>query len=179
MVARQFNAPLVGMRFRPPAEDVVNSLPGGTKLRVEFQEDNPYDADALAVFLDGFEEGGANEMCFNRLKTFFESEGEADKLQLLCSPLMLGFVANSEKTGGKFASTIKAYMQMDGRHTVDAALGFDAQARPLLIFEWNPDEAVPQEHKVVTTSPLEAATQQQQQKQPRDTKRDLDDEIPF
>lgn len=182
MVARQFVAPLVGMRFRPPAEDVVYSLAGGTELRVEFQEDNPYDADALAVYLDGFEEGGSNEALFMQLRDFFEREGEGRKLELMVSPLMLGFVANSEKTGGKWATTIKSYMTLDGRRSVLAKLGFNAQALPQLEFNWNPEDEVSEEHKVVTSSPLEQVEktgEQMMQEQLGSSRSKLDDDIPF
>lgn len=181
MVARQFTAPLVGMRFHPPAEDVVNTLPGGAKLRVEFQEENPYDADALAVWLDGFEEGGENEAVYKQLLEFFQQEGADKKIQYMCSPLMLGFVANSEKTGGKWATTIKSYMNLDGRRSVHATLGFNAQAQPSLIFNWSPEEQVEQSARIVTTSPLEQVEKsgQQQMQEQLGTKKALDDEIPF
>lgn len=184
MGTRQFITPLVGMRFRPPAEDVVNTLPGGTELRVEFQEDNPYDSDALAVFLDGFEPGGKNEAIHKQLTDFFTQQGEMDKLQLFVSPLMLGFVANSEKTGGKWASTVKSYMNLDGRRSVPAKLAFDAQARPALEFNWSPEDEVADEHKIVMTSPLEAVDPLPKEYKNYDPdkkslKDDLKDEIPF
>jgi hypothetical protein len=44
-------APLVGMHFRPPAKAILAVLPGHTPLRCVLEPDNPYDANAIAVFI--------------------------------------------------------------------------------------------------------------------------------
>lgn len=41
--------PIVGARFRPPAQEVLDSLPAGAKLLLRRQPDNPYDRNAVQV----------------------------------------------------------------------------------------------------------------------------------
>jgi hypothetical protein len=48
----RFEGSLVGMRFRPPALDIVNSLKIGDKLLAIREPGNPYDENAVAVYLD-------------------------------------------------------------------------------------------------------------------------------
>lgn len=43
---------IVGARFRPPAQDILNILPIGTPLTLVRQPENPYDARACAVMYD-------------------------------------------------------------------------------------------------------------------------------
>jgi hypothetical protein len=80
-------APLVGMYFHPPAEDVVGLLHGDTELRIVRQPDNPHDPNACQVLLDGFCESGAHEDLFHQ---FCEHPGTTN-------PLMLGYIG--AKTG--------------------------------------------------------------------------------
>lgn len=48
----QLKYAIVGARFRPPAQDILNVLPAGTPLMLVRQPENPYDARACAVMLD-------------------------------------------------------------------------------------------------------------------------------
>lgn len=43
--------PIVGARFRPPAQAILDKLPAGTKLLLRRQPDNPYDRNAVQVLL--------------------------------------------------------------------------------------------------------------------------------
>jgi hypothetical protein len=45
--------PIVGARFRPPAEDVLRLLPAGTELILRRQPENPHDGNAVQVLLPG------------------------------------------------------------------------------------------------------------------------------
>lgn len=44
--------PIVGARFRPPAQEVLDNLPAGAKLLLRRQPDNPYDGNAVQVMLN-------------------------------------------------------------------------------------------------------------------------------
>jgi len=46
------HAPLVGAHFRPPAKALLASLPAGHPLELRPEPDNPYDPNAIAVWLD-------------------------------------------------------------------------------------------------------------------------------
>lgn len=181
MTIRTFNVPLVGMRFRSPAEDVVNCLPAGAELRIELQPENPYDADAIAVYIDGLSETGKAAKAWEMLAKFFSEQGEFEKRELLTDPFMLGFVANSEKTGGKWASTVGSYLKMDGRTGIVCKLGFNAQSLPQLQIEWDSTAAVPEE-QATPRSPLEQFDPQKEIERvaPQTSlRKDLDDDIPF
>jgi len=47
-----FHAPLVGSHFRPPAKALLASLPAGHPLELRPEPENPYDPNAIAVWLD-------------------------------------------------------------------------------------------------------------------------------
>lgn len=42
---------LVGSHFRPPAKQICQILPSGTSVELRKEPDNPYDSDAVAVWL--------------------------------------------------------------------------------------------------------------------------------
>jgi hypothetical protein len=46
------SAPLVGMHFRPPAKALIQSLSSGYPLELRPEPSNPYDPNAVAVWLD-------------------------------------------------------------------------------------------------------------------------------
>lgn len=46
------SAPLVGMHFRPPAKALLQALPAAHPLELRPEPTNPYDANAVAVWLD-------------------------------------------------------------------------------------------------------------------------------
>lgn len=47
-----FHVPLVGSHFRPPAKVLLASLPAGHPLELRPEPSNPYDPNAIAVYLD-------------------------------------------------------------------------------------------------------------------------------
>jgi len=47
-----FHVPLVGSHFRPPAKALLASLPAGHPLELRPEPQNPYDPNAIAVYLD-------------------------------------------------------------------------------------------------------------------------------
>ena len=47
-----FSAPIVGARFRPPAADVLNNLPGDQELVCVREPLNPHDENAIRVVVD-------------------------------------------------------------------------------------------------------------------------------
>jgi hypothetical protein len=45
-------SPLVGFHFYPPAKALLSSMPMGTTLILRPEPENPYDSNAVAVYLD-------------------------------------------------------------------------------------------------------------------------------
>lgn len=111
--------PIVGARFRPPAEDVLRNLPSGADLILRRQPDNPYDANAVQVMLpDG---DIANEMA-----ALFEFE----------PPLHLGFIPRTE------AASIGPQMDERQIEEIKGLLTFSPQGAPLVSFHWEESETV-------------------------------------
>lgn len=77
--------PIVGARFRPPAEDVLNLLPAGTTLILRRQPDNPYDENAIQVLLIWQDEGALEAVV---LQCAEEVSAEIDNTE----PLHLGYI---------------------------------------------------------------------------------------
>lgn len=170
-----FTAPLVGMHFRPPAKDIVNCLPAGVELLLEHQPDNPYDGDAIRVLLFGFTVGGQHEELFRQFDTP-DNEGR------LTDPFMLGFIANSEKTGGKFASKLLEALTIMETASITGKLTFTERAAPAVLIDV-PDEVAAKlgekaaEESLEKTQDIVKKNADIAQRQP--SNQTTDDEIPF
>jgi hypothetical protein len=130
------HAPIVGMVFRPPANDVIMLLPVGAKLQLVREPDNPHDPDAIKVLLLDFDENGPYAELFEHLGEMVEADTYGHlkwNLENLTNPLHLGYIANSPKTGGKFASELCAFvMPGEGK---EATLVYSASGKPQAEFE--------------------------------------------
>lgn len=47
--------PMVGMHYRPPAKAIVDNLRVGTPLHLRAEPDNPYDPNAIQIFIKGID----------------------------------------------------------------------------------------------------------------------------
>lgn len=129
-------APIVGMAFRPPANDVVMLLPVGAKLALIREPDNPHDPDAIKVLLLDFDENGPYAELFEHLGEMAEADTYGHlkwSMDALTNPLHLGYIANSSKTGGKFASELCSFI-MPGEQKA-AELVYNAAGKPQAQFE--------------------------------------------
>lgn len=129
-------APIVGMAFRPPAQDVIMLLPVGAKLHLVREPDNPHDPDAIKVLLLDFDENGPYAELFEHLGEMVEADTYGHlrwTVESLTNPFHLGYIANSPKTGGKFASEICAWIVPDERK--EATLVYSASGKPQAQFE--------------------------------------------
>jgi hypothetical protein len=128
--------PIVGMAFRPPANDVIMLLPTGAKLTLIREPDNPHDIDAIKVLLDDFNENGPHAHLLESLGEMLEADTYGHlkwNVDNLTDPFFLGYVANSPKTGGKFASEICNLLPPDV--PISATLTFSASGRPQAQFD--------------------------------------------
>lgn len=125
----QFKAPLVGMRFRPPAADVVNMLAGGTALTLVREPDNPHDFNAIKVMLYGCCEGGVFEPLFKQLLAE-TPEGSTNRENLMAEPMFLGYVKATEAVN--IAPVMDRQLEQDPGSTphLPAELAFDIEGRP-------------------------------------------------
>lgn len=129
-------APIVGMAFRPPANDVIMLLPVGAKLQLVREPDNPHDADAIRVLLLDFDENGPYAELFEHLGEMAEADTYGHlkwNMESLTNPFHLGYIANSPKTGGKYASEICNLVLPE--QVLEAELVYSASGKPLAQFE--------------------------------------------
>ena len=89
-------APLVGMHFRPPAKQVLASLPSGCALSLVPEPENPYDAKAIRV-----EVLPAETIPLSQMEVLAQAlEGTGHELHEIMSPgaepLHLGYVGDSD-----------------------------------------------------------------------------------
>lgn len=121
-----FSAPIVGMKFRPPAIKILELLPSSAILRLEREQDNQYDPDAIKVLVRGEEINKTlNETQLDELFSGFGFSGE----EIRQNEWFLGYIANSEKTGGKFASELQRHWDK----IEEVRLGFAIDGSPRVL----------------------------------------------
>lgn len=117
-----FSAPIVGAKFRPPAADVLNNLPGDKELILVREPENPHDANAIKVML---EQPHVDEV----LAVVCEGEDERNEVELDDSErLHLGYIPRDKAES--FAPWID---KMGG--TCAGKLAFNLEGRPQVTFE--------------------------------------------
>lgn len=123
---------LVGMYFRPPAKQIVEVLPAGTKLQLSPETDNPFDEYAIQVLVRASQ---VPESQHEFLREILPSCGEDwDELLAEDKVIHLGYIAAS---GGKPLQ--KAGLDFGNREVLDfmgshsnwiAELGFLEDGKP-------------------------------------------------
>jgi len=131
----RFEGKLVGMRFRPPAPDIVGSLKPGTRLLARRQPENPHDFNAIQILLDLDTFNSSSEE--HDLGVFLE-EGEkehqwserfpAEHMEL---PILLGYI-NRE-----VAATISPTLDDESFPLAELPVTFqlDMRGQPVVIVE--------------------------------------------
>lgn len=124
-----FIAPLVGSYHRPPANGVISVLPLGARLRLKPEPDNPYDQQAIQVWV-GTEEIPTSQ--YDRLAEAVDGYGFSLEEILARDEWWLGYIANSPKTGGKKASELceKATASEMDLEKIEARFGLSADGKP-------------------------------------------------
>lgn len=122
---------LVGMHFRPPAKQLLASLPTGTLLTLEPEPENPYDEKAIKVLLDASQ---IPESQHETLRLTLDGTGHDLESVLEQGKWQLGYVAASDGKplrGTDLQGTLEfAEPVSRGQRTVE--LSFDAQGRPII-----------------------------------------------
>jgi HIRAN domain len=136
MTTKTFNAPIVGMHFRPPANRVLQQLPFGTLLILRRQPDNEYDAAAIQVLLEGFSSAGPHaELYKSCLLEAIPDEQPAGRgcwnACQLTDPLHLGYVASKNGPAAEISSLLDAA----GLSTIGAFLGATETGQPCTLFK--------------------------------------------
>lgn len=126
---------IVGARFRPPAVGLLSVLPGGARLLVRREPENPYDANALQVLAD---HATLDEIPNQQLQPAVEGFGfgvnaegrvcDPETQQELPGPIHLGYIprGDAELLAGSFDS--------ESVSETRGSLTFDLQGRPCVAF---------------------------------------------
>lgn len=81
--------PIVGGRFRPPADTILSNLPFSTPLTLIREPSNPHDANAIGVWLP---EGWGGAMDLAPILEAIENNAQEPPEFLGSSPLHLGYL---------------------------------------------------------------------------------------
>lgn len=131
----RFTSLIVGAHFRPPAKQILAHLPAGAQLSLVEENDNPYDAEAVKVFVAT---GEIPESQFPALDQELPEAGLTLEQLMSTGPVWLGYVPAS---GGKPLAKAQAAGEPDliGNHEVRelmgnciATLGFGPDGTPRL-----------------------------------------------
>lgn len=112
--------PLVGQRFRPPAVALCQILPSGAKLSLRREPDNPYDPNAIQVWLDPAE---IPSEALGELQLLAQGYGWTVP-EIQAQHHQLGYIAR------EFATVLAP--QLDSGQAFAAALSFDPQGKTLV-----------------------------------------------
>jgi hypothetical protein len=143
---------LVGEHFRPPAKLILANLPAKTELRLELENDNPYDAHAVRVLVLPSK---IPESRFETLAAQLPEYGATLEQVLSSGPIWLGYVAASEGKPLKTAQVgdpslvgnqeFRAALEANDEYKATLGFGLDERARVGLTVEVDPQEAPPED----------------------------------
>lgn len=124
-----FSSPIVGGRFRPPAAEVLNMLPQGTKLKLQREPDNQYDPNAIRVeLLESPEHKALLDECF------LPYSGDEPNLQQNAFPFHLGYVPKPKAE--MLAPMLDGLVScIEAGNSVEGTLEFSLEGRPTVDFE--------------------------------------------
>lgn len=131
------NAPLVGMFFRPPAQQVTASLPLGSPLWIEREPTNAYDPNACKVLLPAFSADGPYSDIYAQLYELGLEDGQEKEFSsqwykhAMTDPLFLGYV--SAKTG--HAEALVTLMRERGISALPATYSLTMDGKPQVEFD--------------------------------------------
>lgn len=136
----RLTSPLVGMKFRPPAQAILASLAAGVRLRLRPEPENPVDPGAIAVYVAS---ASIPESQYDSLSAELPAYGRQLPEILAIAEWQLGYVASSASAAGQKAlasspgtvgnAELAAQLPVSGLY--DCRLGFDAAGRPLVLVE--------------------------------------------
>ena len=117
--------PIVGQRFRPPASELLNMLPGGHAIELLPEPDNPYDPNAVKVMIPFSEFANA------ALDEIYADPQDGWQNKEL--PFHVGYIPKE----------LAKMLVESGEFQTKGYLAFDMSGRP--VFEPNAEEPVPGE----------------------------------
>ena len=122
------SAPLVGVHFHPPARALLSALRTNTPLRLQREPDNPYDPNAIGVWLDISDIDYDTAIDVDALSGYGFTPDEI----VATGCWQLGHIA--AKTG---EAAIIAPL-MDAGVMPQASLGFNMKGAPIVQLDWTP-----------------------------------------
>jgi hypothetical protein len=116
----KYSSPIVGMYHHPPAQGILRAAPHNCPLTLRPEPTNPYDPNAIQVWLTT---EGIPPDNHDKLREELQGFGVSMDVFLGESEWFLGFVPRG----------VAAIIHLDG--DVPGTLSFDPQGKPLAIFQ--------------------------------------------
>lgn len=133
------NAPLVGIFHRPPAKALLQSIPAGYPLELRPEPSNPYDSNAVAVWLDSH---FLNDTAIDELTSTLPGMGHDIEEVLAARWWQLGYLSrdaaaqHQQALGFALSAMAEHAMENDQPHVsgLPAKLAFAGDGKPLVTF---------------------------------------------
>lgn len=132
---KSYTIPIVGARFRPPADAVLQLLPANAPLKMHRQPENPYDENAIQLMLPDWVKTYPQIVEHPDVSKHYDEENQPPV------DLHLGYIPKD------FAAKIAPVMDIDVGTDLttpdwEGTLGFTSSGGPAVIFS-APDKEVP------------------------------------
>lgn len=137
----KFSAPIVGMRFRPPAAIIMGNLPLDAKLGLQREPNNPYDPNAIQVLLPLPWED-EHPRIVEAVREWFrdQEKSQEDCEEYISNPAFLGYIKKEiaetiagqwDKDEDKIVVHCKLKFGVSGGPEADIELDFGDEAEPV------------------------------------------------
>ena len=118
-----YSLPLVGAHFRPPAKALIQSMPMSHPLELRPEPTNPYDSNAIAIWLDAHT---LPDDSLEELRHTLPGMGSDIDDLMAQRHWHIGYIPKTD------AATLQAPIAEHG--VCNAALSFDGTGKPLVTF---------------------------------------------
>ena len=122
-MSAHYSLPLVGSHFRPPAKALIQSMPMAHPLELRPEPTNPYDSNAVAVWLNAHT---LPDEALEELRHTLPGMGSDIDDLMAQRHWHLGYIPKTD------AATLQAPIAEHG--ACHAALSFDGTGKPLVTF---------------------------------------------
>jgi len=121
--------PIVGAKFRPPAQGLLNVLPSGAKLLARREAANAYDANAIQVIWLTRDKCFETAEGLSKLDAAVEGFGSSGRDVLDAPEWHLGYIPRTD------ALTLAPRMDRANVQTLDGQLTFNAAGQPRIMLD--------------------------------------------
>ena len=118
--------PIVGAHYRPPAKTIIDCLPVGAKLFMEAEPTNPYDGNAVAVYIRS---ENIPQSAYETLEEHLANVGISLNELLSQEFWHLGYIPKNLAAQLRLNNIVPLDYKMEG------TIGFSPSGKPMIRFE--------------------------------------------